>query len=573
MGDPKQVNINNKGVAQNTYDAIVVGTGISGGWAAKELCQKGLKTLVLERGRMVEHVKDYTTANMSPWDFPHHGQNPLKELAANPISTIFHDEGAKPFVTSDEEYPYLQDKPGSFAWARGFQVGGRSLIWGRQVYRFSDLDFEANAKDGYGVDWPIRYKEIEPWYSYVENFIGVSGQAEGLPQLPDGNFLPAFEMNCMEKKLKNAVKTNYNDRVVTMGRVTNITRGWDGRGPCQARNLCSRGCPFGGYFSSNASTLPAAAATGNMTLLPNSIVYEVMYDEALQKATGVKVMNAVTKEVTQYFAKIIFLNASSLATAGILLRSTSRRFPNGLGNDSGQVGHNIMDHFLMSGARCETDEFSDQYYSGRRPAGIYIPRFRNLDSKTARKDYVRGWGYQGAAERMHWEDRWKTIDGFGADFKKQLTQPGMWTMWLGGWGETLPYFDNQVSLDKEQKDKWGLPLLRINFSHRQNEDIMRKDIEASAAEMMEKAGFKNVQTFDYRLPGGHGHEMGTARMGHDAKTSVVNKYNQMHQVKNVFITDGSFMTSAGTANPSLTYMAFTARACDFAVTALKKGNL
>ena len=554
------------------FDAIVVGSGISGGWAAKELCEKGLKTLVIERGRDVQHVKDYTTAFLSPWDFPHHLNNTLREKQENPVQSAAYNEASKHFYVSDKEHPYIQDKP--FNWIRGYQVGGRSLTWGRQCYRLSDLDFEANAKDGHGVDWPIRYKDIAPWYDYVESFAGISGKEEGLPHLPDGKFLPPMDMTCIEEHFRDKIKGHFTDRTVTIGRVANLSKAVGGRGPCQYRNLCDRGCPFSGYFSSNAATLPAAAATGNLTLIPDSIVIEVIYDEKNDRASGVRVMNAHTRQVTEYYARILFLNASTIATAALLLNSTSRRFSNGLGNTSGQVGHNLMDHFIGTGATGEHEGFTDQYYYGRRPTGIYIPRFRNVDPSTNRKDYLRGYAYQAVGSRIEWDGKGAQTPGFGAGFKKELVKPGPWSLWMGAWGETLPYFDNRISLDPTQKDQWGLPLVKVHFEYHENEDAMRKDIEASSREMLSAAGFTNIHSYSHALPGGTAvHEMGTARMGKDPKTSVLNSFNQMHDVKNVFITDGSCMTSAACQNPSLTYMALTARACDHAIDQLKKMNL
>jgi len=570
--DPKQVHLNGKGLEAHTYDAIVVGSGISGGWAAKELCEKGLKTLVLERGRNVEHIKDYTTASMAPWEFPNHLYNTEKDKAENPVQSGAYDEGNKHFYVSDREHPYIQEKP--FNWLRGYQVGGRSLTWGRQCYRLSDLDFEANGKEGIAVDWPIRYKDIAPWYDYVENFVGISGACEGLPHLPDGQFLPPMEMNCLESDFAAKVRGKYTDRIVTIARVANLSRGWNGRGPCQYRNLCDRGCPFSGYFSSNAATLPAAAATGNMTLLPDSIVVEVLYDPARRRATGVRVMDRHTKVVTDYFARIIFLNASTIATASILLQSVSNSFPDGLGNSSGQVGHNLMDHFKGTGAEGLYEGFADQYYSGRRPAGIYIPRFRNIPGTPARQDYKRGFGYQGMGSRLDWNGRITEVDGFGKAFKDQLLQPGPWHLWMGAWAETLPYFANRIALDTDKKDQWGLPLVKVHFEYHENEQAMRKDILATAEEMLTVAGFKEINTYDHLEPGGSAvHEMGTVRMGRDPKTSILNAFNQMHDVANVFITDGSAMTSSACQNPSLTYMALTARACDYAVGELKNGNL
>jgi choline dehydrogenase-like flavoprotein len=572
MGDPKQVNINNKATAQNTYDAIVVGSGISGGWAAKELCEKGLKTLLLERGRNVEHIKDYPTASLHPWEFAHHLNVSEKDKQESPVQSQAFDEGCKHFFVNDTDHPYIQTKP--FNWYRGYQVGGRSLIWGRQTYRLSDLDFEANAKDGHGVDWPIRYRDIAAWYDYVETFIGVSGQSEGIPHLPDGVFLPPMEMNCVERYFLEKVKSHYKDRTVTNGRVANLTRGWNGRGPCQYRNLCNRGCPFGGYFSSNSATIPAASATGNLTLRPHSIVYEVIFDEQKNKATGVRVIDEITKNTTEYYAQVIFLNASTIPTTSILLQSVSNRFAQGLGNSSGQIGHFLMDHHVSSGATGIHEGFQDQYYSGRRPTGIYIPRFRNINEQTKQKDFLRGYGYQADGERREWIDTMNVDDGFGKHYKESLATPGPWTMWMGAWGECLPEYNNTVMLDKERKDKWGLPLVKINFQFGDNEKAMRKDIMQSAVEMLVAADFKQVQAFDYNPPGGSAvHEMGTVRMGKDPKTSALNANNQLHDVKNVFITDGSCMTSGGCQNPSLTYMALTARACDFAVNELKKGNL
>ena len=422
MGDPAQVGINNKGVAEHTYDAIVVGSGISGGWAAKELCQKGLKTLLLERGRNVEHIKDYTTASMHPWEFPNRLAITEQDRAENPVQCQAYDEGSKQFYVNDQEHPYIQSTP--FNWIRGYQVGGRSLVWGRQTYRLSDLDFEANAKDGFGVDWPIRYKDIAPWYDYVETFVGISGQAEGIPHLPDSVFLPPMEMNCVEKHFKESVKKHFKDRTVIHGRVANLSKGWNGRGPCQYRNLCDRGCPFGGYFSSNSATLPVAAATGNLTLRPHAIVYEIIYDEKTQKASGVRIIDQLTKKTTDYFAKIIFMNASTVATASILLQSTSPRFPNGFGNGSGQVGLNLMDHHMGSGATGRYNGFADQYYSGRRPTGIYIPRFRNINAATKQSDFIRGYGYQADGERAEWRDTMQENDDFGAGYKQALAKPG-----------------------------------------------------------------------------------------------------------------------------------------------------
>lgn len=555
--------------ANATYDAIVVGSGISGGWAAMELCKKGLKTLLLERGRNVEHIKDYPTASLNPWDFEYRLNNTPQFVKQSPIQSRGTDQGNAHFFVNDTEHPYIQQKP--FEWYRGYHMGGRSLTWGRQCYRLSDLDFEANAKEGIAVDWPIRYKDIAPWYAYVERYIGVSGQKENLSQLPDGEYLPAMELNCIEKHLDDTLRKSGHDRLLTIARVANLSRGWDNRGPCMNRNLCSRGCPFGGYFSSNSSTIPAAMATGNLTIRPYSVVAEVLYDEQKQRARGVRVIDTLSKEHFEYYAKVVFLNASTIATAGLMLNSKSHRFPNGFGNDSGELGHNLMDHHSSAGAHGVHGGYKEFYYKGRRPCGFLIPRFRNLKPGDG-LDYTRGYNIQGHGERAEWRDP-IGITGFGADFKNKLTHPGPWTVWMAGWGECLPYHDNHISLS-DHKDKWGLPVINIDFSFRDNENKMMADIRKTSGEMLDKAGFKDIDTFNYGKPGGSTvHEMGTARMGRDPKTSVLNGNNQVHAVKNVFITDGSCMTSSASQNPSLTYMALTARAVDFAAEELKKGNL
>jgi len=555
----------------NSYDAIVVGSGISGGWAAMELCKKGLKTLVLERGRNIEHIRDYPTANMSPWEFKNGFNNTIDDRLSDPIHSNAYDPGNKHFFIRDKDHPYIQERP--FNWIRGYQVGGRSLVWGRQCYRLSDLDFEANSKDGHGVDWPIRYRDIAPWYDYVESYIGVSGKKEGLNHLPDGSFLPPMELNCIEDHIANSLKDNGGDRLLTIARVANLTKGWNNRGPCLNRNLCSRGCPFGGYFSSNSSTLPVAAATGNLTLRPFSIASEIIYNENTQKATGIRVIDTITNEHFEYKARIIFVNASTIATAALLLNSKSNRFPNGFGNDSGQLGHNLMDHHSSAGASGMFEGYRDRYYKGRRPCGFLIPRFRNLSDKKE-VDFVRGYNIQGHGERQEWSDKINYLSGFGANFKKELTTPGPWTVWMAGWGECLPYYDNKISLDDYKQDKWGIPLVKVNFSFKENEKLMMQDTKENAAEILEKAGFENVASFNYNKPGGSTvHEMGTARMGNDPKTSVLNKFNQIHAVKNVFITDGSCMSSSACQNPSLTYMALTARACQYVTNELKNGNL
>lgn len=566
------MNINNKAKEANTYDAIVVGTGISGGWAAKELTEKGLKTLVLERGRMVEHLKDYPTMNKNPWDLPHNDQLSAKELADYPVqsrSGYTLKESTKHWWVKDTEHPYTEVK--RFDWLRGYHVGGRSLLWGRQSYRWSEMDFEANLRDGHGVDWPVRYQDLAQWYDYVETHAGISGQAEGLAQLPDGKFLPPMELNCVEQHVRESLSKNYNDRILTIGRVANLTTNHNGRSHCHYRNLCIRGCPFGGYFSSQSSTLPAAQATGNMTLKPDSIVTEVLYDADKKKATGVRVQDAETGETQEYYAKIVFLNASTLGTTWILMHSKSAVFPDGMGNASGELGHNLMDHHFRVGASGEAEGFDNQYYTGRRPNGVYIPRFRNIN--TQQMDYLRGFGYQGGASRDNWQ-RGVAELGIGEELKEEIQKPGSWRMGLTGFGEMLPDHENKVTLNYEKLDKHGLPTFTIDCEFKENEYKMRKDMKESAAEILESSGLKDITMYDNQGGPGLGiHEMGTARMGRDPKTSVLNKWNQLHEVKNVFVTDGAAMASSACQNPSLTYMALTARAADFAVKELKKRNL
>ena len=566
------MNINSKSKKENTFDAIVVGTGISGGWAAKELTEGGLKTLVLERGRDVKHVKDYPTMNKNSWELPYRDQLTAKERKHYKVQSrtgYTLKQSTKHWWIKDTDQPY-NEKKGSFDWIRGYHVGGKSIMWSRHVYRWSKIDFEANAKDGIGIDWPIRYKDIEKWYGHVENFIGVSGMKEGLSQLPDGNFLPPLDMNCVERDFKKNLFDKLG-RTYTSGRVTNITKNHNGRGKCQSRNLCIRGCPYGAYFSSNSSTLPATEATGNMTLKANSIVHSIIYDNEKNKATGVRVLDSETLEIKEYFAKIIFLNASTINTTLIMLNSKSRRFPNGFGNDSGELGHNIMDHHFKAGARAQIDGYEDYYYYGNRPANGYLARFRNLGNESM--NYLRGFGYQGGAIRGGWANSGE--EAFtGENLLKKASTPGGWTMNLLGFGEILPYHDNKMYLDNEKLDKWGMPTVVFETSIRENEKKMREDMKNSAAEMLEKCGFKNVKGYDNKYNMGNGiHEMGTARMGKDPKTSVLNKWNQVHSAKNVFITDGACMTSASCVNPSITYMALTARAANYAISELNKRNL
>nr|WP_297787370.1 GMC family oxidoreductase [uncultured Allomuricauda sp.] len=560
-------------IETKVYDAIVVGTGISGGWAAKELCENGLNVLVLERGPMVKHVEDYKTMNDDPWDYPFNGEltRDDKEKYHKQLRVGWAPkDDVKHFFVNDLEHPYQETK--RFDWIRGYQVGGRSLTWGRQSYRWSDIDFEANKNDDIAVDWPVRYKDIAPWYDKVESYIGVSGEALGLKQLPDGKFQPPMELNCAEKELQESLESKFEDgRLLTIGRVAHITENTtdiEGRGPCQYRNRCWRGCPFGGYFSSNSSTLPAAERTGNMTLRPNSIVHEVIYEQNQKRATGVKVIDAETHEKMEFNSKIVFLCASAMASVGILLQSKSKEFPNGMGNNYDQLGRNIMDHHYQLGASAKVDGHLDKYYKGRRPNGFYIPRFVNLDTKTRRKDFLRGFGYQGGASRGSWSE---SIAEYGSAYKDAILKPGGWEIGMGGFGEMLPYHDNRVTLSKDKKDQWGLPQLDFDVEFKENEYKMREAIKEEAATMLKAAGFKNVNTFDTETGPGLGiHEMGGARMGHDPKTSVLNKHNQIHEVPNVYVTDGAFMTSASCVNPSLTYMAFTARAANHAAEQFKQ---
>lgn len=561
---------------EDSYDAIVVGTGISGGWAAKELCENGLKTLVLERGRMVNHIKDYTTAHMDPWDFPNGGE-PTKEVIAKQEKqsrTNYTTKAASAqWFVNDLEHPYNETK--RFDWMRGYHVGGRSLQWGRHSYRFSEIDFTANDREGIAIDWPVRYKDIAPWYDKVESYIGVTGEKLGLAQLPDGQFEPMMELNCLEQHVREKVAENFDDRVITGGRIAHINsdKYFEGRLRCQFRDRCIRGCPFGAYFSSLSSTLPAAERTGNMTLRPDSIVHEVVYDPNTKRATGVKVIDRETKDTFEFKAKVIFLCASAIASTSILMQSKSDRFPNGMGNDSDQLGRNIMDHHLGVGASGKYDGYDDKYYKGRRPGGIYLPRFRNLGGATNRKEYKRGFGYQGGASRNNWEDTIAEM-AFGKNLKEVILKPGEWTFGMGGFGEVLPYEDNKMTLDYDKLDAWGLPTITFDAEFKENEWEMRKDMKDSAVDMLEKAGLKDVEPYDD--PGALGlgiHEMGTARMGRNHKTSVLNGHNQVHDVPNVYVTDGAFMTSSSCVNPSLTYMAFTARAANHAAQELKKGNL
>ena len=562
------LNLHKTAKDKNTYDAIIVGSGISGGWAAKELCEKGLKVLLLERGKNVVEHPVYPTANMAPWEFTHRNSLSKADKKDHHIQCrhFSYREDNKHFYINDTENPY--DEINRFDWVRGDVVGGRSLLWGRACYRWSDYEFESNLKDGHGVDWPIRYKDLAPWYDYVENFAGISGNKDGIDVVPDGNFQPPFEMNCVEKDFKAKLESKYDNRHLIIGRTANLTKPVDGRTQCQVRNLCHRGCPFGAYFSTNASTMPAAIATGNLTVRPGSLVTQVLYDEQKGKASGVEIIDTETKKTETFFAKIIFLNASTVATAAILLRSVSKRFPNGLGNGSDQVGRNLMDHHKGISISATVEGFEDKYYYGRRPNPLFIPRFRNI--KKDQSAFLRGYHMNANAVRPTAEP----VEQIGAAFKDGLTEPGPWKIQLYGYGECLPYQDNRITLNKDKKDPWGLSMITIDCTFRENEKKMHDDMVASGVEMLTSLGYKNVTDKSaISAPGNANHEMGTVRMGRDPKTSVLNGFNQMHEVPNVFVTDGSAMASSSCVNPSITYMALTARACDYAVKELKKGNL
>ncbi len=561
-------------MADNVYDAIVVGSGISGGWAAKELTEKGLKVLMLERGRNIEHVKDYVNAMKEIWEFPHRGKPTQKMIEEHPVLKRDYplNETVLDFWVNDLESPYTEIK--RFDWFRGYHLGGRSLMWGRQSYRWSEQDFEENLRDGHGVDWPIRYKDLAPWYSYVEKFAGISGSKEGLAVLPDGEFQPPMEMNIVEKDVAARIKAHYKgSRHMFIGRVANMTEAKkaEGREKCQFRNRCWRGCPFGAYFSTQSSTLPAAMATGRLTVRPFAIVTRVLYDKDTKKATGVEILDAETNQTQEFKSKIVFLNASALNSAWILMNSATDVWPDGLGSSSGELGHNVMDHHLGVYAGGTVEGYDDKYIFGRRPNGIYIPRFRNIGND--KRDYVRGFGYQGGASRQGWNREVAELN-VGAAFKEAIAEPGNWTMGVGGFGEILPYHENKITLDKNKKDKWGLNVLAFDVELKDNEKKMRVDMLNDAKEMLEVAGVKNIVGRDGDgTPGSGIHEMGCARMGRDPKTSVLNGYNQVWDAKNVFVTDGACMTSASSVNPSLTYMALTARAADYAVSELKKRNL
>ncbi|MCX6213305.1 GMC family oxidoreductase [Spirosoma sp.] len=568
--------LNIDSIKDQTYDAIVIGSGISGGWAAKELTEKGLRVLMLEKGHKLDHVTDYEYAMKDPWQTKYNGRLTEEQKESHPklARDYPYNEMTQNYWMKDTDSNYKEVK--RFDWYRPNIVGGKSIMWGRQSYRLSDIDFGANAREGIAVDWPIRYKDVAPWYSYVEKFAGISGEKLNLPQLPDSEFLPPMEMYCVEKEVRKRIEKNFPGRTMTIGRVANLSKAAQaqmgvGRASCQYRNKCSLGCPYGAYFSTQSCTLPPAAKTGRLTLRPDSVVTEVMYDENKKRATGVRIVDAVTMQPKEYYASIIFVCGSTLGSTAVLLNSKSNRFPNGLGNDSEQLGHNLMDHHFRIGASGDWEGDLDKYYIGRRANGIYVPRYRNIGND--KRDYLRGFGYQGGGSRQGWQRNIAEMS-FGADYKDELTKPGPWTMGLGGFGETLPYYENRMYLDKNEKDKWGMPLVVFDAELKENEKKMRIDMMNDAKEMLESSGVKNVKAYDRGSYLGMAiHEMGTARMGRDPKTSVLNGNNQLHAVKNVFVTDGACMVSASCVNPSLTYMALTARAADFAVKEMKRKSI
>jgi choline dehydrogenase-like flavoprotein len=556
----------------NEYDAIVVGSGITGGWAAKELSEKGLRVLMLERGKNVEHIRDYVNATKGPWEYPHRGGRTVAMEDAYPVLKRDYPLNEKnlDWWASDKDSPYTEVR--RFDWFRGYQVGGRSLMWGRQSYRWSDLDFEANLRDGIAVDWPIRYADLAPWYDHVERHAGISGSQENMSQLPDGRFQPAMQLNCGETLVAERLQGMFDGRRrIIPARVANLTSALPGRAPCQYRRACWLGCPYGAYFSTQSSTLPAAMATGNLTLQTFAIVSEVLYDRDRLRATGVRVLDAVTNETTDYKAQIVFLCASALNSTWLLMRSATDVWPGGLGSSSGQLGHNLMDHHFRIGAEGTLEGLDDKYYYGRRPNGFYIPRFQNLAGD--RREYLRGFGYQGSASRLGWQRAVREL-GVGGDFKDAMAQPGEWRIGASAFGEMLPDHSNKVGMDPEKTDKWGLPVLKIDCAIGENEQLMRRDMMNDLAEMLDACGAKNVSGYDNEyFPGMGIHEMGTARMGRDPASSVLNDWNQVWDAPNVFVTDGACMTSSACQNPSLTYMALTARAADRAVAELKRRNL
>ena len=559
---------------ETLFDAIVIGSGITGGWAAKELTENGLKTLVLEAGRPIVPEQDYVE-HVPTWEMKFRGLGDRRRLQAEqPIQSLCYacDEYSSKFFIKDKEHPYSTDPGKPFSWIRGRQVGGRSITWGRQSYRWSDLDFEANLHDGIAIDWPIRYADLAPWYDHVEEFAGITGEALGLPQLPDSKFLPPMQLNCAEKVVRDAVARHFGgERVLTIGRAAILTKDHGGRAACHFCGPCERGCITRSYFSSLNATLPAAEKTGKMTLRPFSVVHSLIFDSRTHKAAGVRVIDGNTRAALEFKARVIFLCASTLESARILLNSSTPEFPNGLANSSGELGHNLMDHITGGGASATIPGNEDRIELGRRPNGIYIPRFRNV--KTKQKEFLRGYGFQGGAGREDWE-RGIRQTAFGPDFKKAMGRPGPWRFGLGGFGECLPNHDNYIEVDKDKVDAWGVPTLKIHSGWGENELALRNDMMITAAEMLAAAGGRDIETFtESSAPGLAIHEMGTVRMGRDPKTSVLNAHNQSHDVKNLFVTDGSAMVSSSCVNPSLTYMALTARACNYAVEQLKKNEL
>jgi choline dehydrogenase-like flavoprotein len=566
--------IQGKAKEQNTYDAIVIGSGITGGWAAKELCEHGLKTLVIERGRSVKHLKDYPTATLDPWDFKNRGKLTAVERDASPIASRCYafDDATQHFFVKDHEHPYVQEKP--FDWIRGYQEGGKSLIWARQTQRWSHFDFEAPARDGFAVPWPITYQELAPWYSHVEKFVGIAGNRDGLETLPDCESLPAFEMNCVERHISDQIRKHYTDRYPVIGRCAHLTDPQEvhlqqGRGKCQARELCYRGCPYGGYFSSNSATLPWAGKTGNLTMRTDAVVHSIVYDQKLGKASGVKVIDANTKEETEYYARVIFVNGACLNSNLLLLNSTSSRFPNGFGNDNGLLGKYVAFHNYRGNIGASFEGYTDTYYKGRRPAAIMMPSYRNVHKQEM--DFLRGYMVFYSATRAGWN---RGSEQIGAPLKEELSHPGDWYVSMMMQGETIPKVSNRVYLSGDKKDAWGIPLLVTDIDYDDNDIKSLNDFHTTGAEMLEKSGCKNIVVHDSKqAPGLDIHEMGGVRMGGDPKTSLLNKWNQFHTCKNVFVTDGAAMVSTGTQNPSLTFMALTARAANHAVEEMRKKNL